>query len=116
MGKRRALTLYLLNSSSLDWSGSLGIFWTSSEVRQDWKDATIEVLYEKDRTECGNCRAIFFAAHAHEGFLKIIAHRLGSFCEGRSLPGKTVGSPAPTIEHRHDVRGTPDTEVASNIP
>lgn len=56
--------------------------WTSGEVPQEWKDVTIKVLHKKgDRTECSNYRGISLVAHAAKVLLKIVANRLGDFCE-----------------------------------
>ena len=47
-----------------------------------WKAAIIMVLHKKkDRTECGNYRAISLLAHAGKILLKIIARRLSEYCE-----------------------------------
>ena len=48
-----------------------------------WKDDIIMVLHKKkDRTECGNYRrGISLVAHAGKILLKIIARRLGEYCE-----------------------------------
>ena len=56
--------------------------WMTGEVPQEWKDATIKVLYKKkDRTECSNYRGLSLVAHAGKVLLKIVANRLGDFCE-----------------------------------
>ena len=56
--------------------------WMTGEVPQEWKDATIKVVHKKkDRTECSNYRGIFLVAHAGKVLLKIVASRLGDFCE-----------------------------------
>ena len=36
---------------------------------------------KKDRTEYGNCRGLSLVAHAGKILLKIVASRLGDFCE-----------------------------------
>ena len=49
---------------------------------QQWKYAVIIVLQKKkDQTECGNSRVISLVAHAGKILLKMIAHRLGEYCE-----------------------------------
>ena len=56
--------------------------WVTGEVPQEWKDATIKVLHKKkDRTECSNYRGLSLVAHAGKVLLKIVANRLGDFCE-----------------------------------
>ena len=56
--------------------------WMTGEVPQEWKDATIKVLHKKkDRTRCSNYRGLSLVAHAGKVLLKIMANRLGHFCE-----------------------------------
>ena len=56
--------------------------WRGSEVPQQWKYATIMVLHKKkDWTECDNYRGPSLVAHASKILLKIIASRLGEYCE-----------------------------------
>ena len=57
--------------------------WRGGEVPQQRKDAIIKVLHKKkDRTECGNYnKSISLVAHAGKILLKIIARRLGEYCE-----------------------------------
>ena len=56
--------------------------WMTGEVPQEWKDATIKVLHKKkDRTECSSYRGLSLVAHAGKVLLKIVANRLGDFCE-----------------------------------
>ncbi|CAM9904182.1 unnamed protein product [Sphacelaria rigidula] len=56
--------------------------WTSGEVPQEWKDATINVPHNKqDWTQCSNSRGISLVAHTTEVLLKIVANRLGDFCD-----------------------------------
>ena len=44
--------------------------------------AVIEVLHKKkDQTECGNYRGFSLVAHAGKVCLKIVAKRLGDYCE-----------------------------------
>ena len=52
-----------------------------SEVPQQWKDAIMVLYKKKDRTECGNYRGISRVARAGKILLKIIARRLGEYCE-----------------------------------
>ena len=45
--------------------------WTTGEVPQEWKDATIKVLHKKkDRTECSNYRGLSLVAHVGKVLLK----------------------------------------------
>ena len=62
------------------------LVWHQREVPQRWRDAVIKVLHkEKDRTACGNYRGISLVAHAGKVLLKIVATRLGTYCEARNL-------------------------------
>ena len=65
----------------------------TGEVPQEWKDATMKVLHKKkDRTECSNCRGLSLVAHAGKVLLKIVANRLGDFCEDAGiLPEEQCG-------------------------
>ena len=67
--------------------------WTTGEVPQEWKDANIKVLHKKkDRTECSNYRGLSLVAHAGKVLLKIVANRLGDFCEEAGiLPEEQCG-------------------------
>ena len=67
--------------------------WVTGEVPQEWKDATIKVLHKKkDRTECSNYRGLSLVAHAGKVLLKIVANRLGDFCEEAGiLPEEQCG-------------------------
>ena len=67
--------------------------WMTGEVPQEWKDATIQVLHKKkDRTECSNYRGLSLVAHAGKVLLKIVANRLGDFCEEAGiLPEEQCG-------------------------
>ena len=67
--------------------------WMTGEVPQEWKDATIKVLHKKmDRTECSNYRGLSLVAHAGKVLLKIVANRLGDFCEEAGiLPKEQCG-------------------------
>ena len=67
--------------------------WMTGEVPQEWKDATIKVLHKKkDRTECSNYRGLSLVAHAGKVLLKIVANRLGDFCEEAGiLPAEQCG-------------------------
>ena len=61
--------------------GIIVAVWMTGKVPQEWKDATIKVLHKKDRAECGNYRSPSLVAHAGKVLLKIMANRLGIFCE-----------------------------------
>ena len=67
--------------------------WMTGEVPQEWKDATIKVLHKKkDRTECSSYRDLSLVAHAGKALLKIVANRLGDFCEEAGiLPEEQCG-------------------------
>ena len=60
--------------------------WQTGEVPQQWKDATIKVLFKKgDPLECGNYRGISLGAHAGKVLLKIVATRLSHYCEREGI-------------------------------
>ena len=60
--------------------------WREGQIPQRWHDAVITVLHKKkDRTECGNYRGISLVAHAGKILLKIVAKRLGDYCEAKRL-------------------------------
>ena len=61
------------------------LVWHQREVRQRWRDAVIKALHKKDRTECGNYRAISRLVHAGKALFKIVATRLSAYCEARNL-------------------------------
>ena len=67
--------------------------WTGGEVPQQWKDATIKVLYKKsDRSNCNNYRGISLLSHAGKVLLKIVANRLSDYCETHGiLPDEQCG-------------------------
>ena len=69
----------------LAFHGIIVAVWMTREVPQEWKDATIKSLHKtKDRTECSNYRS--------KVFLKIVANRLGDFCEEAGiLPEEQCG-------------------------
>ena len=71
----------------------IGAVWMTREVPQEWKDATIKALRKKkDRTECSNYRSLSLVAHAGKVLLKIVANRLGDFCEEAGiLPEEQCG-------------------------
>ena len=56
--------------------------WMTGEVPKEWKDGAIKVLHKKkDWTECRNYRGLSLVAHAGKVLLKVVANRLGGFCE-----------------------------------
>ena len=57
------------------------------------EDATIKVLHKKkDWTECSKYRGLSLVAHAGKVLLKIVANRLGDFCEEAGiLPEEQCG-------------------------
>ena len=60
--------------------------WNGGEVPQQWKDATIKVLYKKsDRSNCNNYRGISLLSHAGKVLLKIVANRLNDCCEAHGI-------------------------------
>ena len=68
------------------------LIWREGKVPQQWKDAVITVLHKKDdKTECGNYRGISLVSHADKVFLKVVARRLGAYCEAKGLPEEQCG-------------------------
>ena len=67
--------------------------WRGEEISQEWKDATIKVLYKKsDRSDCHNFREISLVSHAGNVLFKIVANRLSDFCEAQQmLPKEQCG-------------------------
>ncbi|CAB1104154.1 unnamed protein product [Ectocarpus sp. CCAP 1310/34] len=60
--------------------------WQTGNVPQQWKDATIKVLFKKgDTMECGNYRGISLVAHAGKVLLKVVATRLSHYCEREGI-------------------------------
>ena len=60
--------------------------WTGREVPQQWKDATIKVLYKKsDQSNCNNYRGISPLLHAGKVLLKIVANRLSDYREAHAI-------------------------------
>ena len=67
--------------------------WREEEIPQEWKDATIKVLYKKsDQSDCNNFRGISLVSHAGKVLLKIVANHLSDFCEAQQiLPKEQCG-------------------------
>ena len=63
------------------------------EIPQEWKDATIKMLYKKsDRSDCNSFRGISLVFEAGKVLLKIVTSRLGDFCEVQQiLPEEQCG-------------------------
>eukprot|EP00752_Nemacystus_decipiens_P017705 g15874.t1 len=60
--------------------------WNGGEMPQEWKDATIKVLYKKgDRSNCNNVRGISLLSHVGKVLAKTIANRLTAFCEANDI-------------------------------
>ena len=60
------------------------LIWREGKVPQQWKDAVITVLLKKgNKTECGNYRGISLVSHAGKMLLKVVARRLGAYCEAK---------------------------------
>ena len=89
--------------------------WMTGEVPQEWKDATIKVLHnKKDRTEGSNYRGLSLVAHAGKVLLKIVANRLGDFCEEAGiLPEEQCGF-RPQLDSRYDVRRAQTSGTGTN--
>ena len=62
------------------------LVWRQGTVPQQCKDAVITVLHKKgDKTESGNYRGISLVSHAGKVLLKVVARRLGAYCEAKGL-------------------------------
>ena len=60
--------------------------WRGEKILQEWKDATIKVLYKTlDLSDCNNFRGISLVSHAGKLLLKIVANRLSDFCEAQQI-------------------------------
>ena len=60
--------------------------WNGGEMPQEWKDATIKVLYKKgDRSNCNNFRGISLLSHVGKVLAKTITNRLSAFCEANDI-------------------------------
>ena len=65
--------------------------WSTGQVPQQWKDATIKFLHKKkDRSDCNNYRGISLVAHSGKVLRKMVASRLSNYCE-RILPEEQGG-------------------------
>ena len=67
--------------------------WNEGEVPQQWKDATIKVVYKKsDRSNCNNYRGISLLLHAGKVLLKVVTNCLSDSCEVHGiLPDEQCG-------------------------
>ena len=67
--------------------------WREGKNPQQWKDAVITALHEKDnKTECGNYRGISLVSHAGKVLLEVVTRRLSAYCEAKGLlPEKQCG-------------------------
>eukprot|EP00752_Nemacystus_decipiens_P015555 g13878.t1 len=82
------IKLFLGGDRSLlhDFHAIIVAVWQTGEVPQQWKDATVKVLFKKgDPLECGNYRGISLVAHAGKVLLKIVATRLSNYCEREGI-------------------------------
>ena len=62
------------------------LIWRQGKVPQQWKDVVITVLHKNgDQTECGNYHGISVVSHAGKVLLKVVARRLGAYCEAKGL-------------------------------
>ena len=53
---------------------------------QEWKNATIKVLYKKgDRSNCNNFGGISLLSHVGKVLAKTITNRLNAFCEANGI-------------------------------
>ena len=67
--------------------------WSGGEVPQQWKDATIKVLYRKSgRSNCNTYRGISLLSDVGKVLIKIVANRLSDYCEAHGiLPDEQCG-------------------------
>ena len=66
----------------LAFHGIIVAVWVTGEVPQELEDATIKGLHKKKgRAECSIYRGLSLGAHAGKVLLKVVASRLGDFCE-----------------------------------
>ena len=67
--------------------------WNGGEVPQQWKDATIQVIYKtSDRPNCNNYRGISLLSHSGKVLLKIVDNCLSDYCEAHGiLPDEQCG-------------------------
>ena len=92
--------------------------WTGGEVPQQWKDATIKVLYKKsDRSNCNNYRGISLLSHAGKVLLKIVANRLSYYCEAHGiLPDEQFQPERSTVDMLFVVRRLQELARRRRIP
>ena len=94
--------------------------WSTGDVPQPWKDATIKVLHKtKDRSDCNNYRGILLVAHSGKVLQKVVASCLSNYCEAKGvLPEEQCGfRPArSTIDMLFVVRRLQELERARKIP
>ncbi|CAB1107589.1 unnamed protein product [Ectocarpus sp. CCAP 1310/34] len=67
--------------------------WQTGDIPQQWKDATIKVLFKKgDTMECGNFRGISLVVHTGKVLLKVVATRQSHYYEREGvLPEEQSG-------------------------
>lgn len=58
--------------------------WNQADLPQRSRNAVIEVLHEKDLTECRNYRGISFVAHAGKVLLKIVVRLVDCYWKSRA--------------------------------
>ena len=62
------------------------LIWRERKVPQQWKDSVITILRKKgDKAECRNYRGVSLVSHAGKALLKVVARRLGAYCEVKGL-------------------------------
>ena len=94
--------------------------WSTGQVPQQWKDATIKFVHKKkDRSDCNNYRGISLVAHSAKVLLKMVTSRLSNYCEAKGLlPGELCGfrPTRSTIDMLFVVRRLQELGQASKIP
>ena len=74
--------------------------WRGGGVPQQWKYATIKVIHKKkDRTDSGNYRGVSLVALAGKVLLKVIAGRLGDYCERENILSEEQCGSDPNARH-----------------
>ena len=67
--------------------------WSTGDVPQPWKDATIKVLHKtKDRSDCNNYQGISLVAHSDKVSLKMVLSCLSNYRKAKGvLPEEQCG-------------------------
>ena len=89
--------------------------WSTGEVPQQWKDATIKVLHKKkDRSDCNNYRGISLVAHSGKVLLKMVASPQQLLRGQGDTPRRAVRFSPSTFDNRHAVRRAPTARTRTS--